>query len=138
MEISLNKVVRLFSLCIGIACFDAPYLELSLNKYGNMYTILRTLSFDAPYLELSLNKYGNMYTILRTLSFDAPYLELSLNMRQKIREHIYYSQFRCSLSGAFFKFSEYDLENLKLGFDAPYLELSLNKLRFVPNVPKSR
>ena len=35
--------------------------------------------------------------------FDAPYLELSLNMRQKIREHIYYSQFRCSLSGAFFK-----------------------------------
>ena len=67
-------------------CFDAPYLELSLNQRRSCIITLQSLikGFDAPYLELSLNpvhkyKYKYKFEIIDYICFDAPYLELSLN-----------------------------------------------------------
>ena len=69
-----------------MSCFDAPYLELSLNQRRSCIITLQSLikGFDAPYLELSLNpvhkyKYKYKFEIIDYICFDAPYLELSLN-----------------------------------------------------------
>ena len=83
LELSLNKVVRLFSLCIGIACFDAPLLELSLN-----HTKLAILS--------------NLFAVSTLLNWSFRKMHTTKPILEAIFE-LFFSLLRYSLFGSFFK-----------------------------------